>query len=238
MTSTPRQTRDALLEAAEQLFSARGYAGVGTREIADQAGANLASIKYHFGSKRELYLETVRCAMTRMEHESPWAMLHVDHVDRDVAIDLLIRFVRSYLTRLLGDDTKHACAMLMQWEAIYPSEAIDDVVKDFIKPEHDALVNVVACVLECPPDDPTAHFAARSVLGQVLHYGVFREFIDRLERPRGCVGIDVDDAADHVVRFSLRAMGFDDATIDAALRRSIRTDDKTMTGSTPNGNTQ
>lgn len=235
MTSTPKQTRDALLEAAEQLFSARGYVGVGTRDIAEHAGANLAAIKYHFGSKRELYLETVRSVMMRAEQESPWSMLHAERIDREAATDLLICFIRTYIAKLLSEETRHPCSMLMQWEATCPSEAIDDVVNDFIRPEHEALVNVVAKVLDCSADDPAAHFAARSVLGQILHYGVFREFIDRLDGPRSGVGVSMDEAAEHVVHFSLRAMRFTDEAIAQALRRNIRPDHAGANGPNSSG---
>ena len=68
-------TRDALLDATEALFSERGHAAVGIREIVDRAGVNIAAINYHFGSKSALYLETVRRAMARSEHDSAWAVL-------------------------------------------------------------------------------------------------------------------------------------------------------------------
>ena len=58
--SRPPATREALLDSAERLFAARGYEAVGTREIVADAGANLAAIKYHFGSKQDLYLAAVK----------------------------------------------------------------------------------------------------------------------------------------------------------------------------------
>ena len=50
-----RQTRDAIMQAAETLFTTRGYGGVGVREIANEAGVNLALISRHFGSKLMLF---------------------------------------------------------------------------------------------------------------------------------------------------------------------------------------
>ena len=47
-------TRACILDAAEQLFSERGYSGTSLRAIADQAGVNLAAANYHFGSKAQL----------------------------------------------------------------------------------------------------------------------------------------------------------------------------------------
>lgn len=47
-------TRTQILEAAEQLFGERGYRGTSIRAITERAGANLAAVGYHFGSKQDL----------------------------------------------------------------------------------------------------------------------------------------------------------------------------------------
>jgi AcrR family transcriptional regulator len=51
----PAATREALLRAGEDLFSARGFDGVPIEEIAERAGVNKALISYHFRGKRGLY---------------------------------------------------------------------------------------------------------------------------------------------------------------------------------------
>ena len=48
-------TRASLLAAARRLFARCGYDGASVRAITHQAGANLGSITYHFGSKHALY---------------------------------------------------------------------------------------------------------------------------------------------------------------------------------------
>ena len=47
-------TRERLMRAAERLFAERGIDAVSIRDITNEAGANSASIHYHFGSKAEL----------------------------------------------------------------------------------------------------------------------------------------------------------------------------------------
>ncbi|MFE7120384.1 TetR/AcrR family transcriptional regulator [Streptomyces sp. NPDC057654] len=47
-------TRTKILDAAEHLFAEHGYRGTSVRAITDLAGANLAAVGYHFGSKAEL----------------------------------------------------------------------------------------------------------------------------------------------------------------------------------------
>jgi AcrR family transcriptional regulator len=48
-------TRTALIVAARPLFAGRGYAGVGTEEIARAAGVTRGALYHHFEGKRELF---------------------------------------------------------------------------------------------------------------------------------------------------------------------------------------
>lgn len=52
------RTKRRILAAAEKLFAAKGFSATGMRELARQAGVNLATITYFFGSKSGL-LETL-----------------------------------------------------------------------------------------------------------------------------------------------------------------------------------
>jgi TetR/AcrR family transcriptional regulator len=55
-----RDSKAALFRAAALEFSERGYDAAGTDRIAARARLNKAMLYYHFGSKRDLYLEVVR----------------------------------------------------------------------------------------------------------------------------------------------------------------------------------
>lgn len=55
-SSTP-DTRSRLLDSAESLFAEHGIAVTSLRQITSAAGANLAAVNYHFGSKNELVAE-------------------------------------------------------------------------------------------------------------------------------------------------------------------------------------
>ncbi len=54
------ETKDKILDAAEQLFGEQGYAETSLRHIIAQAGVNLAAIHYHFGSKEDLLVQLIR----------------------------------------------------------------------------------------------------------------------------------------------------------------------------------
>jgi AcrR family transcriptional regulator len=56
----PVTTRSRILDAARQIFSARGYGGATTRAIAAAAGVNELTLFRTFQSKKNLFLEVIR----------------------------------------------------------------------------------------------------------------------------------------------------------------------------------
>ncbi len=57
-------TRERILDAAERLFAERGFDGTSIRDVTTEAGANLAAVHYHFGSKEDLVREVLRRVVT------------------------------------------------------------------------------------------------------------------------------------------------------------------------------
>jgi AcrR family transcriptional regulator len=55
-----QHTRDLLLDAAEQVFSSRGFEGASLDEIADTAGYTRGAIYKHFTSKEDLFMNVNR----------------------------------------------------------------------------------------------------------------------------------------------------------------------------------
>ncbi len=51
MTQESKKAKERILETALSLFSKRGYAAVGVREIAEKADANISMISYYFKGK-------------------------------------------------------------------------------------------------------------------------------------------------------------------------------------------
>jgi AcrR family transcriptional regulator len=52
-----QDTKQKIVEASTYLFGVKGYDGTSTREIAQRAGVNIASLNYHFKSKQGLLKE-------------------------------------------------------------------------------------------------------------------------------------------------------------------------------------
>ncbi len=61
-----------ILEVAERLFAGHGYEGTSVRDIAQEAGVNVAMISYYFGSKEKLlhavFANRIESGRLMMEH--------------------------------------------------------------------------------------------------------------------------------------------------------------------------
>jgi AcrR family transcriptional regulator len=68
-------TKAAVFVAAERLFALHGFQNVSVRDITAEAGVNLASVNYHFGSKDALLFEIFRRRTSELNRERA-RMLH------------------------------------------------------------------------------------------------------------------------------------------------------------------
>jgi AcrR family transcriptional regulator len=59
LSEEKQQTKDRLLDAAEQLFANKGFENVSIRELASEADVNIAAINYHFQGKENLFREVI-----------------------------------------------------------------------------------------------------------------------------------------------------------------------------------
>ncbi|MHC4273695.1 MAG: TetR/AcrR family transcriptional regulator [Planctomycetota bacterium] len=180
-------TRGALLDAAEGLFSKRGYAAVGIREITDAAGVNIAAIKYHFGSKSELYLQTVRRAMERSETAASYEVLREGISEPLEAATMLVRFIHLFLDRHMATESPSPVCSLILHEAAEPTEAIDSVVRDFIGPH------------------------------ERMHYRIFKPVLERMAVGDLTDRRKIRSIADHIARFSLRGLGCSPDLVEEAV---------------------
>ena len=84
-----------IIEAAEKLFSEKGFNGTSVRDIAEQAVVNLAMISYYFGSKEKLMeaLFTYRGDNIKLQLEG---MLHNKGVD---TLEKFYRLIDYYIEK-------------------------------------------------------------------------------------------------------------------------------------------
>src|SRR5215211_5143384 len=87
-----RATRDALIEAALELFTERGYSGVGTEEIVARAKVTRGALYHHFTDKRDLF----RAVFERVEGDL-MERIGATMQSADDPYDLMISGMRAFL---------------------------------------------------------------------------------------------------------------------------------------------
>jgi len=206
-TGRKSNLREAILSAAEALFSSSGFNAVSVRDIAQAAGANPGSVIYHFKSKDGLLLAIYRrhCGpMNRRRHELLAAAMRIrDHENRLEAI------VRAYVLPafLSSGDLAGGGARFTRLRAVMSAEGnalvnriiaetFDETTHAFIDALHESLPHLPrgALVWRC-------HF----LLGALYYSLITPERITRLSRGEADGG-DVAEAIEQLVRSTVAAL--------------------------------
>ncbi|MEO0459040.1 MAG: TetR/AcrR family transcriptional regulator [Cyanobacteria bacterium P01_A01_bin.114] len=90
MTSEPADTQTQILDAAERLFAEQGFGATSLRSIIRAADVNLAAIHYHFGSKENLVVATIR-RMAKPIIESELEMLSTAAEQASLSVESILR---------------------------------------------------------------------------------------------------------------------------------------------------
>tara|TARA_R110002111_G_scaffold23363_2_gene52613 strand:+ start:1114 stop:1755 length:642 start_codon:yes stop_codon:yes gene_type:complete len=81
-------TKDQILDAAEDLFAEQGFATTSLRQLTTRAGVNLAAVNYHFGSKDELAKAVLQRLIEPINRER---RQRLDDMSKPFAIDAIVR---------------------------------------------------------------------------------------------------------------------------------------------------
>lgn len=103
----PPSSRERILDAAIQVFAAKGFATASTREISEAAGIKEPLLFYHFKSKASLYLAAFEDQIAKLaqgldvalaEQEDAWARLRTFvecylayHIDYEPGLGVTVR---------------------------------------------------------------------------------------------------------------------------------------------------
>jgi AcrR family transcriptional regulator len=202
---TPREdtarTRAKLLAAAGEIFAERGFRETTIAEISLQAGANIAAVNYHFGSKEALYREAWRHAFAQSIEAHP--------PDGGVAADAppeerLRGQVAALLHRI--SDPANREFRFMQREFSNPTGLLEEVMRAEIRPLQQRTEKLVRELLGPRVTAREVQFCEVGIISQCINPVVVRSRRDPgfPKKPGGPLRIDdVEAYADHVVAFSL-----------------------------------
>jgi len=199
--------REAILAAAEELFSTKGLSAVSVRDVAQAAGASPGSVTYHFETKDGLLLEIYRrhCGpMNRRRAELLAAATRVrDRRDRLEAI------VRAYLLPAFssGSDLAGGGARFTRLRAIMSAEG-NEVARRIIAQTFDETSHAfIDAIHECLPHIPRTEIVWRShfLLGALYYTLVTPERVSRLSRG-DADGADAGNAIEQLVQATVSSL--------------------------------
>ncbi len=194
-------TKERLLTAATRVFAERGFKETTVREICALAGANLAAVNYHFGSKDKLYNAVLGDFLSSAFLRFP--------IDEGVGPDSppegrLRAYIRGFLYRMLGDGDPlyEKLGKLLMAEILEPSEHFDTMSERYIGPTYEALLHIVRELLPGAGED-IVHRCAASIVGQCLLFDHAKGIIQRMCPELALEADSLERAAGFIAEFSL-----------------------------------
>lgn len=154
-------TRLRLIEAAGQLFAEKGYDATTVRDICIKAGANIASVNYHFSGKLELYEATFQFALLKDAAE-PDLKAEKSLSAEEKLYNTVLRIVEN----IRMTDKPDWFGQLLKREIMFPTEAFQDFVQRMIKHDFDAMADLVRQILP-EADDYTIKACTLTLSGQI-----------------------------------------------------------------------
>lgn len=137
-TRIQRKNRQAILEAALQVFSAHGYRGSTVDRIAERAGLSKPNLLYYFPSKDAIYLAVLEDTLE--EWLEPLRKLDpagdpIEEIGRYISAKLEISRTRPEASRLFANEILHGAPVIGEFLTGPLNELVDEkaaVIKTWI----------------------------------------------------------------------------------------------------------
>jgi len=214
------ETRGRILRVACKVFAEKGYHDAKVEEICKHAKTNIAAINYHFGSKDQLYAQVWRRAFDAAKEAYP----PEGGLGPDAAPEERLRGTIYSIVGKAVDPGRigHAGKLLLR-EIISPTDVIDQVKHDAIRPMHDRMTRLMRELLGPKATDQQILLSTTSVVHQCLAIGI-RLFTGRMppfvkfDMPTEQL---VETLTNHITRFSLAGIKALRADIEAEASESM-----------------
>lgn len=216
--------REAILSAAELLFSTNGYTAVSIRDIAQEAGANPGSVTYHFKSKDGLLLEIYRRHCGPMNQRRIELLVAANQI-RDPQ-NRLEAIVRAYVLPAFSSrsDLAGGGARFTRLRAVMSAEGNEVVGRIIAEIFDDTTQAFIAAVQQSVPHVPrtTIIWRFQFVLGALYYTLITPERVTRLSHGEAD-GSDVAYAIEQLVAATVASLQAPDATEHPRVAKSART---------------
>ena len=173
MASNPKEK---LIDSAVRVFADKGYSGAKVADIVNGAGANIAAVNYHFGSKDKLFVCALRQAFADADEVYPSRGALSDDAS---AKDHIAAIARAILRRSFDDGKAGNFNKIMSRTMCVPGSPVEMILKEVDELELNHLANQLGQFLVS--DDPTVISMA------ISNFIVLATIISK--RPHGTQGL-------------------------------------------------
>jgi AcrR family transcriptional regulator len=195
--------QERLLDTAEELFCEHGFNGTSIRDIAANAGCNIASVNYYFGGKNNLYIEVWRRHLIPMRDARIASIEKVmsQNQGRIELENLLKSFADTFVGSMIDPDKSSRLSCLMAREYIDRHLPPKIFTNEVMTPTINAMQ--AALMKTCPGlNDSKALMVIFSLVGQLVHLVHVRAMIERSGDDLGLPDLDTSETVEHIVEFS------------------------------------
>ena len=158
----PSTTREEILGAARAHFSAHGYDGARLRDIAAEAGVDVALVHYHFKSKDGLFAAALELPVSLSQ-------LMADVLQEGAIEDFAARFLRRILD--VWDDERVQPALVAIVRSAASHEGAAAALRQFVRAE---LLDRIAARLDTSDADVRSVLFGSQLLGLLMYRHVLR----------------------------------------------------------------
>lgn len=200
-------TKDRILNEAEALFAQKGYHAVSVREITAAAECNLAAINYHFGHKKNLYLEVFRSRWLprsrRVRAHFSKSLASQEAVSPKAVAQAL---AEAFLKGPLSDEERQRHHQLMVRELGQPTEAFELVAEQVLRPFFKGLAETLRAFMPEDMEQERLLLNALSMFSVILYFSFARVAVTRI------TGREYDEPfkallVEHIVDFCGKGLG-------------------------------
>lgn len=152
-----RQTAEAVLQAAGQVFASKGFDRATSKEICVLAGANGAAVNYHFGGFEALYDAVLLRAHERV---LSWENLAAVAASDAAPGDKIRQLIALHMDALIGLGSHAWELRVVSRELVSPSPALLRLHAQQMSPRMLTIDLIVAEIMGAPVDSPAVRQAA------------------------------------------------------------------------------
>ena len=193
-------TKDRILDTAEELFARDGYSGTSLRAVTTAARVNLASVNYHFGSKEALLVAAFDRLAAPVNRERLEALDRLESRPEDPTLEEVLEAFLTPALRVvvdLGSRGPTATRFLGRCAAD-PTPAVQAIIADEFKVITDRFLHALGRALPDLSDDEL-FWRFKLMIGVLVH--VQRDDQWKADLPQKPRASDVDKVREKTLRF-------------------------------------